>query len=89
MVEQGETLSEEDVQMLKGLKVALAAGFPEEAPTQMLHVYSDALERVAEAEARLFHLYVNGRLKSEICPVRNSSTRPVPRRNDSPRSSSQ
>jgi hypothetical protein len=42
----------------------LAAGFPEEALTQMLHVYSDALERVAEAEARLFHFYVHGRLKS-------------------------
>lgn len=42
----------------------MAAGFPEEALTQMLHVYSDALERVAEAEARLFHFYVHGRLKS-------------------------
>jgi adenylate cyclase len=62
--EQGEAVSEEDVAMLRGLKAALDAGFPEEALLQMLRVYADALERVAEAETRLFHFYVHERLRA-------------------------
>jgi class 3 adenylate cyclase/YHS domain-containing protein len=62
--EPGEAVSEEDVAMLRGLKAALDAGFPTEALLQMLRVYADALERVAEAEARLFHFYVHERLRA-------------------------
>src|SRR5437867_2223996 len=61
---QGERLYEEDVQALKTLKVALDAGFPEEALLQLVRVYADALGRVAEAEVRLFHFYVHERLKA-------------------------
>src|SRR5207253_4955146 len=61
---QGERLYEEDVQALKTLKVALDAGFPEEALLQLTRVYADALGRVAEAEIRLFHFYVHERLKA-------------------------
>ena len=53
----------EDVEMLRGWKVALDAGFPEEALFQVVRVYVDALARVAEAEAHLFHFYVHERLK--------------------------
>jgi len=62
---QGGRLYEEDVQALKTLKVALEAGFPEEALLQLARVYADALGRVAEAEIRLFHFYVHERLKAE------------------------
>ena len=62
--EQAQTATEDDVWMLRSLKLALDAGFPEEALMQMMRVYSDALERVAEAEARLFHFYVHERLRA-------------------------
>ena len=61
--EPGE-MDEDDVAMLRSCKVALEAGFPEEALTQVLRVYADALGRVAEAESRLFHFYVQQRLKA-------------------------
>ncbi|TMA61689.1 MAG: YHS domain-containing protein [Deltaproteobacteria bacterium] len=61
---QGERLYEEDVQALKTLKVALDAGFPEEALLQLARVWADALGRIAEAEVRLFHFYVHERLKA-------------------------
>src|SRR5438552_1388506 len=62
--DQGDLLDEEDVQALKAIRIALQAGFPEEALVQLAHVYADALGRVAEAESRLFHFYVHERLKA-------------------------
>jgi adenylate cyclase len=62
--EAGDMCGEDDVTMLHSCKVALEAGFPEEALTQVLRVYSDALGRVADAESRLFHFYVHQRLKA-------------------------
>jgi adenylate cyclase len=64
MGERGELCDEDDVSMLRSCKVALEAGFPEEALTQALRVYADALGRVADAESRLFHFYVHDRLKA-------------------------
>lgn len=61
--EPEEMGDEDDVAMLRSCKVALEAGFPEEALTQVLRVYADALGRVADAESRLFHFYVHHRLK--------------------------
>jgi len=63
--EQGEMVSEEDLQALQAMKVALDAGFPQEALLQLARVYADTLGRVAEAESRLFHFYVHERLKAE------------------------
>ncbi len=63
--EQGESLNEEDVQVLQAFKVALDAGFPEEALVQLARVYVDALARVADAELRLFHFYVYDRLRRQ------------------------
>jgi class 3 adenylate cyclase len=60
-----DVVSERDLQMLEGAKTALDAGFPERALLQLLRVYSDALGRVAEAEARLFHFYVHEGLRAE------------------------
>jgi len=59
-----ELLGEHDVRMLGEAKIALDAGFPEDAFLQLVRVYADALERVAEAEVRLFHFYVHEGLKA-------------------------
>jgi len=59
-----EQMDEHDVRMLGEAKVALDAGFPEDALLQLVRVYADALERVAEAEVRLFHFYVHEGLKA-------------------------
>ena len=64
-LEQGEVVSEEDLEGLRLLKAANEAGFPEEALMQFVRVYSDALGKVAEAEARLFHFYIHERLRAE------------------------
>jgi class 3 adenylate cyclase len=61
MHDQADVLYQEDVEMLRHLHTALAAGFPEEALVQLLRVYSDALGRVAEVETRLFRFYVRER----------------------------
>ncbi len=61
--DQSQRLHAEDVEMLRGWKVALDAGLPEEALFQIVRVYVESLGRVAEAEARLFHFYVHERLK--------------------------
>src|SRR5499426_41142 len=59
-----EPMNEHDVRMLEEAKVALDAGFPEDAFVQLVRVYVAALERVAEAEVRLFHFYVHEGLKA-------------------------
>jgi len=63
-LEQGEMVTEEDLEGLRLLKAAMEAGFPEEALLQFVRVYSDALGRVAEAEARLFHFYIHEEFKA-------------------------
>src|SRR5207249_4532872 len=58
-----EGIDRHDIEILRGWKIALEAGLPEEALFQLVRVYADALGRVAEAEARLFHFYVHERLR--------------------------
>src|SRR5215510_11759355 len=65
LADRREILSDEDIEAFAGMKVALEAGFPEEALAQLSRVYVDALGRIAEAETRLFHFYVHERLKAE------------------------
>ena len=60
--EQGDWLTAEDVEGMRGLSNAIGAGFPSDALLQMVRVYADALSRVAESEARLFHFYVHEQL---------------------------
>ncbi len=60
-----ELLSEADVDAMRAIAVALTVGFPEEALLQLVRVYADALNRVGEAEARLFHFYVHERMRAE------------------------
>ena len=56
---QSRTLSEEDLQLMRYSAAALAAGFPLVAMLQLVRVYGQAMAQVADAEVRLFHLYVH------------------------------
>jgi adenylate cyclase len=57
--EQAETVSEGDVQLLGYLAAVLESGFPLDAVLQLTRVYGQAMAQVADAEVRLFHLYVH------------------------------
>jgi adenylate cyclase len=52
-------LTEQDVEAMAGLARVLGAGFPLVALLQLVRVYARALRAIAEAEVRLFHLYVH------------------------------
>ncbi len=54
-----ERISEDDVQFLRYGAAVLAAGFPLVAFLQLCRVYGQALAQIADAEVRLFHLYVH------------------------------
>jgi adenylate cyclase len=54
-----ERLSDDDLELLRYAADALAAGFPLVAMLQLARVYGQALAQIADAEVRLFHLYVH------------------------------
>jgi adenylate cyclase len=56
---QTEALSSEDVQLLRYVAAVLDAGLPLVAMLQLVRVYAQAIAQVADAEVRLFHLYVH------------------------------
>jgi adenylate cyclase len=56
---QTEAVSEEDLQLLRYASAALDAGFPLVAMLQVVRVYGQAIAQIADAEVRLFHLYVH------------------------------
>ena len=56
---QAERLSAADVQLLRVVASVLEAGLPLVAMLQLVRVYGQAMARVADAEVRLFHLYVH------------------------------
>jgi adenylate cyclase len=56
---QLETLSAEEVQLLRYVAAVLDAGLPLVAMLQLVRVYGQAMAQVADAEVRLFHLYVH------------------------------
>ena len=53
------TLSEEDLDALEQMAAVLGAGFPLVALLQLVRVYAQSIRKIAEAEVRLFHLYVH------------------------------
>jgi adenylate cyclase len=53
------TLNEQDVAAVEGLAEILSAGFPLVALLQLIRVYAQSIRKIAEAEVRLFHLYVH------------------------------
>ena len=57
--DQARSLSEDDLQLLRYVAAVLAAGLPLVAMLQLVRVYGQAMAQVADAEVRLFHLYVH------------------------------
>src|SRR5688500_16937736 len=53
------TLSEQDVEAIEQMSEVLEAGFPLVALLQLVRVYAQSIRKIAEAEVRLFHLYVH------------------------------
>jgi adenylate cyclase len=57
--EQADAVSEDELQLLRYVAAVLHAGFPLAALLQLVRVYGQAIARIADAEVRLFHLYVH------------------------------
>jgi adenylate cyclase len=54
-----DSFSDQDLQMLKYVAEILAAGLPLPALLQLARVYAQQIAQIADAEVRLFHLYVH------------------------------
>jgi adenylate cyclase len=52
-------ISGDDLQLLRYMAAVLSAGFPLVAFLQLVRVYGQALARIADAEVKLFHLFVH------------------------------
>ncbi len=63
-----DAISETDLQILRYAGDVLGAGFPLPALLQMVRVYGQAIAQIADAEVRLFHLYVHEPLMREGVP---------------------
>jgi adenylate cyclase len=61
-------LSDDDVQLLRYSAAVLAAGLPLVAFLQLVRVYGQAMSQIADAEVRLFHLYVHEPLMRDGVP---------------------
>jgi adenylate cyclase len=67
-LESQRLLDPHDVQALRHCARVLAAGFPLVAFLQLVRVYVQSLRRIADAEVRLFHLYVHEPLIRDAVP---------------------
>jgi adenylate cyclase len=63
-----EHLTDDDVQLLRYAAAVLAAGLPLVAFLQLVRVYGQAMSQIADAEVRLFHLYVHEPLMRDGVP---------------------
>ncbi len=63
-----DELSEEDLQVLRYGAEVLAAGLPLPALLQIVRVYGQAMAQIADAEVRLFHLYLHEPLMRDGVP---------------------
>ena len=61
-------LSREDLAAMRHCARVLAAGFPLVAFLQLVRVYAQSMRRIADAEVRLFHLYVHEPLIRDAVP---------------------
>ena len=61
-------LSKEDLAAMRHCARVLAAGFPLVAFLQLVRVYAQSMRRIADAEVRLFHLYVHEPLIRDAVP---------------------
>jgi adenylate cyclase len=67
-VDRRREVSEEDAEALRHCGRVLAAGFPLVAFLQLVRVYAQSMRRIADAEVRLFHLYVHEPLIRDAVP---------------------
>ena len=58
-------VDDDDVEALRHVNTVLEAGFPLVAFLQLCRVYGQALAQIADAEVRLFHIYVHEPLMRE------------------------
>lgn len=65
---QERTLNADDIAAMRHCARVLSAGFPLVAFLQLVRVYVQSLRRIADAEVRLFHLYVHEPLIREAVP---------------------
>ena len=65
---QERHLTPDDVEALRHCARVLAAGFPLVAFLQLVRVYVQSMRRIADAEVRLFHLYVHEPLIRDAVP---------------------
>jgi adenylate cyclase len=63
-----ESLTDDDMQALRWVASVLSAGFPLVAFLQLTRVYGQSLSQIADAETRLFHIYVHEPLMREGVP---------------------
>jgi adenylate cyclase len=63
-----DRIGEEDVQLLRYMSAVLQAGFPLVAFLQLVRVYGQALAQIADAEVKLFHLFVHEPLMRDGVP---------------------
>ena len=63
-----DSLSDDDLEALRYAASVLGSGFPLVAFLQLCRVYGQALSQIADAEVRLFHLYVHEPLMREGVP---------------------
>jgi adenylate cyclase len=64
-----ERLDENDLEALRYMAGVLSAGFPLVAFLQVMRVYGNSLRQVADAEARLFRIYVHEPLVMDGVPA--------------------
>ena len=67
-LERERLLGPHDAQALRHCARVLAAGFPLVAFLQLVRVYAQSLRRIADAEVRLFHLYVHEPMIRDAVP---------------------
>jgi adenylate cyclase len=63
-----DKLTEEDLQAVRYIAAVIDSGFPLVAFLQLVRVYGQAISRIADAEVRLFHLYVHEPLMRDGVP---------------------
>jgi adenylate cyclase len=61
-------LNEEDLRAMRHCAEVLSSGFPLVAFLQLVRVYAQSIRKVADAEVRLFHLYVHEPLMQDGVP---------------------
>ena len=67
--DEHELLDEDDVRFFKACRIALEAGYPEEALLQVLHAYSDAMTRAAHVGAQTSHFYLHQPMHADGLPT--------------------